>query len=733
MTEPAGFAPPAPGAEGLGASAPPAPRGGQRCPVHGTMQRLRNGFGLSAAAGRRSAPWQHARRLVLDGAPAEPRRAGAWLVPGIAGGGRCGMRPGHLAVAASACALLASALVRSAVLGFAALGRTVRVRVLLACVLLAFVLLAAGIRPAAAQDKVAVGGAGSRLAISVVAPDAPDAPLRSGTDLEVRLAVLRAESDAPPDAAAPLAWVRRLAPGQPACSTAAYTARATGVISPDDIPLARSYLIAVGDGNGRGREDHLRVVDLTHRLNTANQISVTPLGGRAAALLVHPGKPRAFLSRPEVGDVVAVDLPWGGAAPFAAGLDRPGALAALGGGLVVAEDAATGRIVRLDADGRRLATVEVGAAPVRLLGAGSGVLAAGADGTAVLLAETGAVVRLAGLNGALAVGRDALLGAGTGATAQLRWLDDPATAQPLVLPFAPDGFAFSAHERFAIAWSDASRRGVVIDLASGTTGHEFALPDAVEEAAVAGPALVLTHPRLPLASVVDLSPVAAGALPVVRRIRLPLPSGDPAAASPGTAPAGGRLIGSREAASALTVRPGSNVAFVLAAGGGLSDQPMSAITIRGDVPRRIARFDQQPTRTGPGRYSAPLRLQRGGHYEVVATSGARGATRCEAFFAAGPGADEAPRPELRMVGEAPRAGTASALELAIADAPPGLSGSVQVRFDDLSFGWSRTMTAELGHGARLRLQMAFPEAGTYAVSLPAFGTAVAPLLVGVSP
>lgn len=594
--------------------------------------------------------------------------------------------------------------------------------------LLAGLALAGGIAPAPAQDRIAIGPSGVRLAVTVTDMATPAAALAAGRDLEVALAVIRPESGAAVEAAAPLAWVRRLAPGQPGCATAAYTTRATGVISPDDIPLARSYLLAVGNADGRSPQDHLRVVDLTHRLNAADQISVTPLGGRTAGLLVHPGKPRAFIARPDAGDVAAVDLPWGRFAVFAAGLDRPAAIAALGSGLVVAEGGARAGVVHLDADGRVIARAAVGAAPVDLIPAGPDrVLALAADGTGLLLSAGGAPVRLHGLGANLASGRDALLFAGGAGHAELRWLDDPATPQIMPLPFAADGFAFAADERFALAWSNARLQGVVIDLASGAAGGSFPLPDAVEEAAIAGPALVLTHRREPVASIVDLSPVPAGANAVVRRVRLPLP-----AAGSGDALQTGRLAGSREAGSAVTVRPGSDVAFILAAGGGLSDQPMSAITIRGDVPRRIARFDHQLLRTGPGRYTAPLRLQRGGRYEVVATTGPLGATACQPFHVDGPGAEERPQPALRLVGAPPRSGKTATLELAVADPPAHLSGPVRVRIDDLAYGWSRVFTAEISPEARLRIDVAFPAPGAYSVSLPAFAAGVMPLLVGVA-
>src|SRR5690606_8908437 len=101
----------------------------------------------------------------------------------------------------------------------------------------------------------------------------------------------------------------RVAPGSPGCANAAWMARATGAISADDIPLERSYLVSLGGDDAES--ERLRVVDLDHRLKSADQLSVTPLGGRAESFIVHPVLPRAFVARPTVGDVLAVDLPWG--------------------------------------------------------------------------------------------------------------------------------------------------------------------------------------------------------------------------------------------------------------------------------------------------------------------------------------------------------------------------------------------------------------------------------------
>jgi hypothetical protein len=579
---------------------------------------------------------------------------------------------------------------------------------------------------------MAVGPSGYRVLITMEDRNGqPLATLSAGEDLRLVITFAEAAGGKPVTGLKPLAWVRRIPPeGGPSCSSAAWAVRATGAISPDDIPLQRSFLITIG-GEQDGSEDRLRVVDLSHNLRSANQVSVTPLGGKIAGLLVHPASPRAFATLPHTGEVIAVGLPWGDVARLAKGLDNPTALLPLGNDVLVLNGTEVPRLTRLDMRGTRLADIPTGPGPIVLQSpTAETALAVAADGSALLLrVGDGAVHRLSpgSVAAPVAAGGGAILATGPGSSITVRWVDNPDQSSLLPLPFRPDGLFMRDDGRFALAWSNAARQAVIVDLAGSRTLARISLPDEVDEVTSAGSALVLTHRHDPVASVIDLAPAIVGVEPVSRHVRLPVPG----AAS---ASQGGRLAGAASETSAVTVRPGSNVALMISAGGGLGDQPMSAVTVRGEFPTRIARFNQRLEEAAKGRFVAPLRLPSGGRYEVITTTGPGGATACAGFSVEGPDADAGPRPLLRLVEAPPRAGHRGTLKLALHDRPGWLApGPVAMRVHDLEFGSSRLLTAMLSEQSILTAELTFPNAGGYALSIDAGSGEVSPLLLVVGP
>lgn len=418
-------------------------------------------------------------------------------------------------------------------------------------------------------------------------------------------------------------------------------------------------------------------------------------------------------------------------ASVVAGFDRPHLLATLRGNLVVADRRDGGRLVEVDPAGIVRAQTATGS-QVRTLAkpADDTLLGVLADGSAVLLGpgeKTTKRFAPGSFPGSVAAGGGLIVAATTDRGLMVRWQDDPDRAVPLPLDFAADGLFVRDDGRYAVAWSTAAPKAVVVDLARAPVVAAPAVPDIVHEVASAGAALFMTHGSVPVVTVVDLAPLAAEASPVERRVRLPLPD------RPVTGlPNAGRLVATPATASVLAVRPGSNVAFAVAAGGGLSDAPMSAVTIRGDMPKMIARFDRRLAETAPGRFEALLRLARGGTYEIVTTTGVGGATACASFRVDGPGADEKPPAALRVLAEPPRAAEPGKLVLALENRPDWLAdGPLVMRIDDLAFGWSQRFRISVRKDAPIELDVVFPRQGRYAVSVESSGGRTIPLTVDV--
>lgn len=596
------------------------------------------------------------------------------------------------------------------------------------CALTAFMLAAAP--QAMAQDVFASGESGVAVAASLVDHEGRKVErVRANEDFRIVLSFTDALRKTPAANLKPATWVRRVAPGSPSCANATWIARATGAISADDIPLERSYLVSVGGDDPE--RDRLRVVDLDHRLKSADQLSVTPLGGRAESFIVHPVLPRAFIARPDAGDVLAVDLPWGGVSRFAQGLAQPTMIAPLGGHLAVADSDGGGRVITFDAAGTQVAAYSLASDIIALVRPNNdSIVAAAKDGSAVVIATGDATPRRlapGSLNGPVAAGGGVIASAGPQQDVLLRWLDDLDRTVPVPVGVKIDGLFVRDDGRYLIAWSAQEPKAVIVDVARARVAGVVRTDGIVDEAAAAGSAIFLTHRTSPTVTVIDLAPLSSpDAAPVERRVRLPLPD---------TAPlkhGHGRIAVSRETPSMLTVRPGSNVAYAIAAGGGLSDAPMAALTIRGDKPRMIARFDRRMVETSTGRFETNLRLAKGGAYEVVSTTGAGGTTMCAGFFVDGPGANEPPPVALRVVGTPPTAKVPGTLMLAL-DNWSHRPESLVIRVDDLAFGWSARIAAKPDGDSAVMLPLTFPREGRYAVSVEAADGRIAPAVVDVKP
>ncbi len=593
-------------------------------------------------------------------------------------------------------------------------------------------LLAAALATAAAQDVPSAPGLRTAMTIEPFSAGRPagDPSLMAGQVLSVTVSFSDATSGRPATGLRPRAFVRRLEPGAPSCGAAAHMLRASGTLSPDDFPLDGRYLVGLAREDGRAR---LVVTDLAHRLGVANTISVTQIDGAADGFALGGTVPRAFLLDRAAGRIEAVDLPAGGRRLVAENLRNPSGLLALGGdGLIVTENAA-GSIALLNGDGTLLRRENLGPGPIRMTASGAGAIVAAADGSAAILRDLGsAPVRLppASLGPAVAADGVALVSAVPDAPElRLRWLDAPADAARLPLPFSPSGLALgeAGNRRYALAWSDGARPDLaVVDLTFSRIAARLPLPGPVTASARAGTSLVLAHADSRLVSVLDLAPLGGGAPPFLRRVDVPGPLTAPDAGS-------GILVPLDPEPMALFLPPGSPVAYRIAAGGGISNAMTSTIRVAGRTIDELALFDRGFAEIAPGRFSALVTLPRGGSYQLVATTGPGGTTGCAGFLVEGPGAEELPPASLRVVSMTPppEPGGKAVVVLAIRNRPPGLAeGPLALRLHDLGFGAPKRLLARPGPDRTFVVELA-RRPGRFSLSVEAPGIEIAPAVFDV--
>ncbi|AWI91960.1 hypothetical protein C0214_27125 (plasmid) [Methylobacterium sp. DM1] len=130
------------------------------------------------------------------------------------------------------------------------------------------------------QRPRAAIGPGQRVTITLAAREEAERGLRAGDDLRLTLAYSDPSSGRAVAVDPPRAWLRRLrSEAQPSCANAAWAARATGAISQDDIPIERSFVLALG--GDRDGSERLSVIDPRHSLKSANLVSVSPSASRS--------------------------------------------------------------------------------------------------------------------------------------------------------------------------------------------------------------------------------------------------------------------------------------------------------------------------------------------------------------------------------------------------------------------------------------------------------------------
>ena len=599
---------------------------------------------------------------------------------------------------------------------------------------LALTLCSFGLAAWAGQAE-AQSAQGAKVVIEISKPDGGPISPAVGDDMRVAVTFTDALDGRPIKGLQPRAWMRRVRPGGPSCGEAAWMVRATGRIASGDLAFDGASLVSIGSDPAAGGEDRLRVVDLTRRLRAADQVSVTPLGGPTRGLMVHPQSPRAFVTRPASGDILAIELPQGGVSLFATGLDRPVALAPFRDGLAAIGGSGRGWLKTFDSGGQPIASMDLEGKAAGLHVSPSGaILATDTYGSAILFRDSKRSDRFAAgtFIGPVSIARDVIAAIGNDGVA-LRWLDDPSRSVAVPFGFAPSGLQAASDGRHVVAWNGSSlavydaARGAMVKRDDGTP-FSSPLPKPVAASISANGAVFLAHAGPSVVTVIDLTSAQQGGAPTVRQVRLSGPTSDGAGHD-----FTGRLIPAPDAMGAIALPIGSNAAFSIGVGGGLSDAPMSATALRGDTPREIAGFARKFAEMRDGSFEAVVRPRKGGRYEIVATTGAAGTTACASVSVTGPGADDEQAVELKLVNAARFvAGAPQTLRLTLTGQRerPAQDG-LAVRVDDLSFGWSKRVLARKSGHDSFMFDLIFPEAGRYALSVERADGGIAPLAIDV--
>lgn len=241
-----------------------------------------------------------------------------------------------------------------------------------------FALIGAAVAAGAAAPQQSIVDQGIRLELALPAPSAWTA----GATVPLQLHIRDAHRDAPLSGLRPATWLKRRVPGQPAPDGRQCTARIASALSANwfdrvDVDLAQDYLLVRNDDAG------ISVLDPRGGFGRTRLLARIALSATASDWQLDADGGRLYIAQSESGEIAVVDTRrWQVRTQRAAGL-KPQRLLLAGGQLWIGADSG---LYAGTLDGEA-ALDRVQAGPVR-------DLALSADGTALLVLTTDALLRL---------------------------------------------------------------------------------------------------------------------------------------------------------------------------------------------------------------------------------------------------------------------------------------------------------------------------------------------------
>ncbi|WP_306131883.1 hypothetical protein [Roseivivax marinus] len=446
-----------------------------------------------------------------------------------------------------------------------------------------------------------------------------------GAAFRIAIDVMNAAGADAPAGLTLFGWLRRSDPANLPCTEAAESFFRTGRL-PVGAVFLNDPLVAM-----LTEDDALHLVDPEFSLATANILGAVKLASRPGAVAVDPDLRRLLVLLPEEGRVVAVDTA-ARQSVLAEGLTRPEAVLPVADGGVIALDA--GRLVRRpegpvpDIEARALVPVP----------GSSEALALGARAITLFDRDSGAVRLHWDVHASAALplhGPDGTTGlaAAVGSELLLRYLDAP-DAAPLRIPLAAPARALvvSRDGRFVFAHDPAGGPVSVVDLArSRLVQSTGAGATAVSEIVAGDSAAYLMLADQSRVGVLDLVSLARSGHAEFREVPL-------GAARDAALDGAGYLASLWPDSGVIAVHRESRQGYRLQDFAAMGNAPaMSAIPLRGGVPRAIHVLDRS-FREGPtGSFRTVTTLPGPGRWELVATTGLGQLSFCAELPVADPG------------------------------------------------------------------------------------------------
>ncbi|MGB3314551.1 MAG: hypothetical protein WBB85_09070 [Albidovulum sp.] len=458
----------------------------------------------------------------------------------------------------------------------------------------------------------------TRLDGTVLGRPVPGEPFEVTVRIENRL------GNDPPAGLDLAGWFRPVEDDNLSCTEAARSFLATGRLPRGALKL-NGILIGTASEDGA-----FTIADPEIDLASANLLGASRLAEPAASLTADIDGRRFLATLTARGEVVSIAVPTADTTVLAEGLSRPVNAFGAANGVVWVQEAGTESLTRIAQDGSRtvVATgvhgVEVSPLGDTLAVAGpAGALLRGAVSGKVLIATQAPAdhaIPLADTDDTFALASLA------GQRVEIRYTDAPADAILVKLPAGATRLAAGVEGRWILAHDPATDAPIMlIDVARARVVQTIATPGPVSEIAFTDRAAYLMTADQSRVGVLDLATIRPDRVAPLREVMLGQGRQVPLTGA-------GYLAPLWPQPGMIAIHAESYTGFIIHDYSSMGDAPpMSAIRLRGGVPRHVAGFDRSFRQVAPGVFRTTAMLPGQGQFELVTTTGIGALSFCKAL------------------------------------------------------------------------------------------------------
>ncbi len=551
------------------------------------------------------------------------------------------------------------------------------------------------------------------LSAHVEFTDMAGAPLvrpEPGKPFEVTVKVENRLGADPPAGLQLAGWLRPVEDDNLGCVEAARSFFATGRLPRGAIKL-NGALIGVASEDGS-----FTIVDPEINLASANLLGAARLEEVAADLAADIAGRRFIAALERRGEVVEIAVPDAAAKVLVDGLSRPNAVHPTQGGAVWVLESGDDRLGRIEADGR-VTVVGKGVRHMVPSPPGDTLATSGPGGATLRDAATGKTrIELGGsVDHAVALAdfeETFALATLTAGTVDIRYVDAPDTPVTVDLSTSIKATRLAAgpEGRWILAHDPASAAPVaLIDVGRGAVIQSIATPGAISEIAFTDRAAYLMTSDQSRIGVLDLAAIRADRPTQLREVMLGQTRQKP--------------LGHARYLAPLWPQPGmiavhaeSYTGFIVHDYSMMGDAPpMSAIRLRGGVPRLVAGFDRSFREVAPGIFRTTALLPSPGHYELVTTTGIGALSFCAPLPAMQGAADDDTPASGHLVAEPVDAGHVR-LSFRGEDGAPVGEAHFRVLVTGLATPWRHTVMLQSDAAGKATDILALPAGGPVVIA-----------------